>query len=78
VGARLTCAVAGYSARPTKVAFEWQRQGGRRPKVVGHARTYRVAKADAGHPLACAVTASNDGGIADAPFATTSMVKIPR
>ena len=78
VGAKLTCAVAGYTARPTKVEVQWQRQGGRHPKNVGHARTYKVTKADAGHPLVCSVTASDDGGISTAPFAPTSMVKIPR
>jgi Trypsin len=35
-------------------------------------------KADAGHPLVCSVTASNDGGASTAPFAPTSMAKIPR
>ena len=78
LGARLTCAVDGYTARPTKVDVQWQRQGGRKPKNVGHARTYKVTRADAGHPLVCTVTASNDGGISTAPFAPTSMVKIPR
>jgi secreted trypsin-like serine protease len=78
VGSKLRCAVDGYVARPTEVAVAWQRQGGRRPVNVGHARTYKVTKADAGHPLACTLTASNDGGVSTAPFATTSMVKIPR
>jgi hypothetical protein len=78
VGARLTCAVDGYTARPTKVEVQWQREGGRQPKNVGHAPTYKVTKADAGHPLVCAVTASNDGGVSTAPFAPSSMVKIPR
>jgi secreted trypsin-like serine protease len=78
VGGRLTCAVDGYTARPTKVEVSWQRQGGRKVENVGHARTYRVVKADAGHPLVCTLTASNDGGSSTAPFATTSMVKIQR
>jgi hypothetical protein len=78
VGGQRTCAVDGYTARPTKVEVSWQRQGGRHPKNVGHARTHKVTSADAGHPLVCTVTASNDGGIATAPFAPTSMVKIPR
>ncbi|MGZ8635254.1 MAG: trypsin-like serine protease [Solirubrobacteraceae bacterium] len=29
VGAKLTCAVAGYTARPAKVEVQWQRQGAR-------------------------------------------------
>ena len=78
VGGRLTCAVDRYTARPTKVEVSWQRQGGRRAKNVGHARTYRVTRADAGHPLVCTLTASNDGGSSTAPFATTSIVKIQR
>jgi hypothetical protein len=78
VGGRLRCSVDGYAARPTKVEVEWQRQGGRRPKVVGHARSYRVVEADAGHPLVCTLAASNDGGSSTAPFATTSMARIPR
>jgi secreted trypsin-like serine protease len=78
VGAKLTCAVAGYTARPAKVEVQWQRQGARQPKNVGHARTYKVTNSDAGHPLVCTLTASNDAGISTAPFAPTSMVKIPR
>ena len=58
--------------------MQWQRQGGRQPKNVGHARTYRVTKADAGHPLVCTLTASIDGGSSTAAFAPTSMVRIPR
>jgi secreted trypsin-like serine protease len=78
VGGKLRCAVDGYIARPTKVEVAWQRQGGRRPVNVGHARTYKVTKADAGHPLVCTLTASNDGGVSTAAFAPSSMVKIPR
>ena len=78
VGGTLRCTVDGYVARPTKVEVQWQRQGGRHPKNVGHARTYEVTRADAGHPLVCTLTASNDGGISTAAFAPTSMVKIPR
>jgi trypsin len=78
VGGVLRCAVDGYVARPSKVEVQWQRQGGRHPKNVGHARTHKVTRADAGHPLVCTLTASNDGGISTAPFAPTSMVKIPR
>ena len=35
VGAKLTCAVAGYTARPTKVEVQWQRQGGRQAQERG-------------------------------------------
>jgi hypothetical protein len=78
VGAKLTCRTSGFTGRPTKLAYQWQRQGGRKVVVVSHARTYRVRKADAGHPLVCAVEASNDGGIATVPFATSSIAHIPR
>jgi secreted trypsin-like serine protease len=78
VGATLTCSTSGFTGRPTKLVYEWQRQGGRKVVVVSRARTYKVRKADAGHPLVCGVTASNDGGIATVPFATSSIAHIPR
>lgn len=78
VGARLTCSTSGFTGRPTKLAYEWQRQGGRKAKVVGRARTYTVRKADAGHPLVCGVEASNAGGVFTVPFATSAIAKIPR
>jgi secreted trypsin-like serine protease len=78
VGAKLTCRTSGFTGRPTKLTYQWQRQGGRKVVVVSHARTYTVRKADAGHPLVCAVEASNDGGIVTVPFATASIAHIPR
>jgi secreted trypsin-like serine protease len=78
VGARLTCSTSGFTGRPTKLAYEWQRQGGRNVRVVSRARTYTVLKADAGHPLVCAVEASNAGGVFSVPFATSAIAKIPR
>jgi secreted trypsin-like serine protease len=78
VGAKLTCKTSGFTGRPTKLEYVWQRQGGRKVVNVSHARTYTVRKADAGHPLVCAVEASNDGGILTVPFATSSIAKIPR
>jgi secreted trypsin-like serine protease len=78
VGAKLTCATSGFTGRPTKLAYQWQRQGGRKVVVVSRARTYTVRKADAGHPLVCAVEASNDGGVLSVPFATSSVAHIPR
>jgi hypothetical protein len=78
VGARLTCATSGFTARPTKLVYQWQRQGGRKVVVVSRARTYTVRSADAGHPLVCAVEASNDGGTLSVPFGTASVAHIPR
>jgi secreted trypsin-like serine protease len=78
IGAKLTCATSGFTARPTKLVYQWQRQGGRKVVVVSRARTYTVRKADAGHPLVCAVEASNDGGTLSVPFGTASVAHIPR
>jgi secreted trypsin-like serine protease len=78
VGAKLTCRTSGFTGRPTKIAYEWQRQGGRKPVIVSRARTYTVRSADAGHPLVCGVEASNEGGVASVPFATSAIAKIPR
>jgi hypothetical protein len=78
VGAKLTCTASGFTARPTKLEYSWQRQGGRTVKDAGHAKTYRVRNADAGHQLVCSVTAKNDGGISDVPFGTSAVAKIPR
>jgi hypothetical protein len=78
VGSRLTCAATGYTAPPTKVAVAWQRQGGRCPKPVSHAKTYTVTKADRGRQLVRAIEASNEGGVADVPFGTSAIVRIPR
>jgi hypothetical protein len=78
VGRRLACVATGFVAAPTRIAVTWQRQGGGRPKNVGHARTYKVTRADRGHQLVCAVEASNDGGTADVPFGTSAIARIPR
>ena len=67
-------AVGGERIAPESVLA----RAGAGPKNVGHARTYKVTRADAGHPVVCTLTASNDGGISTAAFAPTSMVKIPR
>jgi secreted trypsin-like serine protease len=78
VGAKLTCRTSGFTGRPTKLTYMWQRQGGRKPVIASRARTYTVRRADAGHPLVCAVEASNDGGVATVPFATSAIAHIPR
>jgi hypothetical protein len=78
VGRRLTCGVTGFTSRPTRVSYSWQRQGGRRVKNVGHAKTYKLRKADAGHPIVCSIVASNDGGFSAAPYGPKSTVRVPR
>jgi secreted trypsin-like serine protease len=78
VGHKLTCRTSGFTGRPTQLDYTWQRQGGRKPVNVSHARTYIVRRADAGHPLVCSVIASNDGGILSVPFSTASIAHIPR
>jgi Trypsin len=78
VGGKLTCTATGFTSPPTRIAVLWQRQGGGRPKTVARARTYRVARADRGRQLVCAIEASNDGGVADVPFGTSAIVRIPR
>lgn len=78
VGGKLTCRATGFTSPPTRIAVLWQRQGGGRPKTVGRARTYRVARADRGRQLVCAIEASNDGGVADVPFGASAIARIPR
>jgi secreted trypsin-like serine protease len=75
VGHKLSCRTSGFTGRPTKLEYTWQRQGGRTPVNVGHAKRYTVRKADAGHVLVCSVIASNDGGILSVPAA---VAHIPR
>jgi len=78
VGRKLTCRTSGFTGRPTKLEYTWQRQGGRKALNVSHAKSYTVRRADAGHPLVCSVIASNDGGILSLPFATSAIAHIPR
>jgi hypothetical protein len=44
----------------------------------GGARCGADHRPDAGHPLVCALEASNDGGTLSAPFGTASVAHIPR
>jgi hypothetical protein len=67
-GHRLTCSVTGHEAQPgVELRFSWSVVGAGTshygaPKHVGDGRTYTVTRADAGHHVACFVTAGNDGG----------------
>jgi secreted trypsin-like serine protease len=78
VGHKLICRTSGFTARPTKLEYTWQRQGGPKSVNVSHAKSYTVRTADAGHQLVCSVIASNDGGILSVPFANSSVARIPR
>ncbi len=59
-GGTLTCAPGGWSGAPAAYAYAWMRDGAALAGATGPA--HLVAVADAGHALACAVTASNAGG----------------
>jgi hypothetical protein len=72
-GSKLTC-TAQYAVTPTTTKTSWARLGGRKPKTVGHGRTYTVEATDAGHQVSCFVEASNDGGMS----AAGALVKIKR
>jgi hypothetical protein len=67
-GRTLSCLISGYAPeRGARVGYAWSivgtaRGGYSRPRVVGRGRSYRVARADRGHSLACIVSASNNGG----------------
>jgi secreted trypsin-like serine protease len=61
-GKTLTCAAAQREPG-TKLSYTWKRSVGHSKLVtVGDGRRYKRTKADAGHRMYCAVSASNDGG----------------
>ena len=78
VGAKLTCRTTGSQGARRRSPTCGSARADASPVTVSRARTYTVRKADAGHPLVCAVEASNDGGIAMVPFATSAIAHIPR
>jgi hypothetical protein len=67
-GHRLTCTVSGHQTEPgTTLGYAWSIVGAGTshfgaPKPVGTGKAYKVRRADAGHHVACFVTAGNDGG----------------
>jgi hypothetical protein len=72
VGRTLTCSPPGYTPEPgAKLAYAWSTLGrfahGRYtpPAALGHGRTYKLAKRDAGRRVACHVSATNAGGSVD-------------
>ena len=75
-GGTLTCAPGSWSGTPTAFTYSWLRDGA----ALGGATTatHLVTAADAGHALACAVTATNAGGAsAPARSAPVSILAAP-
>jgi hypothetical protein len=69
----LSCSQGGWANNPTSLAYRWLRSG---VAIVGQtASTYTVQSADAGHGIACEVTASNAAG---ATAALSNTVQIPK
>jgi hypothetical protein len=74
-GRTLTCSAGGYAPpRGSEPEYRWNVVGAGTahfgaPKEVGHGRTYKVAKADTGHHVACMLDATNDGGFAQVGLA---------
>lgn len=67
-GALLSCSKGMWLNDPTSFAFAWFRDG---VKLGETSATYKVAGADAGHQIACSVTAANESG-AGAPASSTA------
>jgi len=75
-GHTLACAPGSWSGAPTAFAYSWLRDGG--ALAGASAATHLVTAADAGHALACAVTATNAGGVsASAASAPVSVLALP-
>ena len=69
----LSCSQGSWANNPTSLAYRWLRNG---VAIVGQtASTYTVQSADAGHGIACEVTASNAAG---ASAAMSNTVQIPK
>jgi Carboxypeptidase regulatory-like domain len=69
----LTCSAGTWANNPTSLAYRWLRSG---VAIAGQtASTYTVQSADAGHGIACEVTASNAAG---ASAALSNTVQIPK
>jgi hypothetical protein len=60
VGQTLTCGQSEWSGEPTGYAYAWLRDG--TPIAGAAGASYLVTKADAGHAIACRVTATNAVG----------------
>jgi len=66
-GQTLSCQPGTWTGSPT-YAFVWKRDG----TTVGSGQTYVVTAADAGHPITCAVTATNSAGTGNASSASVT------
>lgn len=64
VGDTLTCTMGNWTGEPSGYAYQWQRDGA---DFAATDATYVVAAEDAGHSLACVVTATNAIGSTVAP-----------
>ena len=75
-GGILACAPGSWSGAPTAFAYSWLRDGA--ALTGASVATHLVTAADAGHALACAVTAINAGGAsAPAASAPVSVLALP-
>jgi len=66
-GQTLSCQPGTWTGSPT-FAFAWKRDS----TSVGSGQTYLVTAADAGHPITCAVTATNSAGTGNASSASVT------
>ena len=77
VGRTLRCSTRSYVPEPgARVGYSWVIVGAGRghygsPKPVGRGATYKIARADRGHHVACIADASNAGGYVDVGTANT-------
>ena len=72
VGQTLTCSQGSWEHNPTSYAYAWLRDGS---AISGQtASAYTVQSADAGHSIACKVTATTGGGSASA---TSNSLQVP-
>ena len=73
VGKVLNCSTGSWANNPASLTYRWLRSG---VAIAGQtANTYTVQSADAGHGIACEVTASNAAGSA---ASTSNTVQIPK
>lgn len=65
VGETLSCTMGNWNGEPSSYAYQWQSDG---TDIAGSiSDTYLIAAGDAGHSLACVVTATNAIGSTAAP-----------
>lgn len=71
-GGTLSCTMGNWRGEPDSYAYAWHRDG---VANGGTAATYTLTPEDAGHSLACVVTATNAQGATAAPL--SNAVSIP-